>query len=385
MHVIHITTGFPPTIHDKAGTPVYRVVKELNHKIDVVVPTTNRNDHENILKNGHVHWVRYLPRKWCILQSAQGDGGIPANLKRNPLLILLFLPMMIGLFIRVFKLVKRKTIIHANWLPNAFIGLIIKYIKGNEYVITIRGADQVLWKIKFLYPLIYLIFKEAKSVITVSNSLAIEIGELFRISNKTNFIPNGVYIPKKNVQQPISNQYKFLFVGTLIPRKGVNILIKAFIKLNLFEKTKLVIGGAGMEENRLKEIVEKNKVGKYIEFLGEIEPKNVQNIMLESNCFVLPSFSEGTPNVIKESMACGVPVIATNVSGNPELVISGETGLLFEPGDVNTLTEHLQFAFENQEIMKAMGEKCIEFIMSKQLSWKNTAKMYESIYSNIYK
>ena len=99
MHVIHITTGFPPTIHDKAGTPVYRVVKELNLKIDVVVPTTNRNDHENILKNGHVHWVRYLPRKWCILQSAQGDGGIPANLKRNPLLILLFLPMMIGLFI----------------------------------------------------------------------------------------------------------------------------------------------------------------------------------------------------------------------------------------------------------------------------------------------
>ena len=106
---------------------------------------------------------------------------------------------------------------------------------------------------------------------------------------------------------------------------------------------------------------------------------------LKSDCFVLPSFSEGTPNVIKESMACGVPVITTNISGNPELIISGETGLLFEPGDVNTLTEHLRFAFENQGIMKAMGEKCIEFIISKQLSWKNTAKMYESIYSNIYK
>ena len=48
MHIIHITTGFPPTRHDKAGTPVYRVVKELNSKIDVIVPITTRKIHENI-------------------------------------------------------------------------------------------------------------------------------------------------------------------------------------------------------------------------------------------------------------------------------------------------------------------------------------------------
>ena len=63
--------------------------------------------------------------------------------------------------------------------------------------------------------------------------------------------------------------------------------------------------------------------------------------MLESDFFVLPSYSEGTPNVIKEAMACGIPVIATNVSGNPELIKHNKTGLLFEPGDVNTLMEDL--------------------------------------------
>jgi len=107
--------------------------------------------------------------------------------------------------------------------------------------------------------------------------------------------------------------------------------------------------------------------------------------MLESDFFVLPSYSEGTPNVIKEAMACGIPVIATNVSGNPELIKHNKTGLLFEPGDVNTLAKLLHFAVDNQDMMEEMGRKGKEFIISKQLTWKNTAKMYESVYSNIYK
>ena len=79
--------------------------------------------------------------------------------------------------------------------------------------------------------------------------------------------------------------------------------------------------------------------------------------MLESDFFVLPSYSEGTPNVIKEAMACGIPVIATNVSGNPELIKHNKTGLLFEPGDVNTLAKLLHFAVDNQGMMKEMGRK----------------------------
>ena len=70
---------------------------------------------------------------------------------------------------------------------------------------------------------------------------------------------------------------------------------------------------------------------------------------------MLPSYSEGTPNVVKEAMACGVPVIATNISGIPELIKHRETGLLFEPGDTDTLTKHMRFAIDNPEKMKEMG------------------------------
>ena len=351
----------------------------------VVLPGNDKRTWENLLEVGCLVRVRYAPRILSVLTSSKIKGGLPIAIKNYPWLLLLYPMMLLSVFYNSLSRCNQETIIHAHWIPNGLVGVFLKKLKNIPLVITIRGADQSLLHLPVLGKICRWVLKNSDVITTVSEDLKNKVSEISGLSTKIIFIPNGVHIPKKNVQQPISNQYKFLFVGNLIPRKGVNILIKAFIKLNLFEKTKLVIGGTGMEENKLKEIVEKNKVDKYIEFLGEIEPNNVQNIMLESDCFVLPSFSEGTPNVIKESMACGVPVIATNVSGNPELVISGETGLLFEPGDVNTLTEHLRFAFENQKIMKAMGEKCIELIISKQLTWKNTARMYESIYSKIYK
>jgi len=351
----------------------------------VLVPGDNKETWDNLLKDGELVRVKYAPRILSVLTSSKIDGGLPMVIKKHPWSLLLYPMMLLSLFYNSLSRCNRETIIHAHWLPNGLVGILLKKVKNIPLVITIRGTDQSLLNLPVLGKICVWILKNCDVITTVSEDLKNKVSEISGLNTKTIFIPNGVNIPKKYVQPPISNKYKFLYVGSLIPRKGVDILIKAFIKLNLFEKTKLVIGGAGMEKNRLNEIVEKNKVGKYIELLGEIEPNNVQNLMLESDCFVLPSYFEGTPNVIKESMACGVPVIATNVSGNPELVISGETGLLFEPGDVNTLTERLRFAFENQKIMKAMGEKCIEFILSKQLTWKNTARMYESVYSNIYK
>ena len=386
MHLLTITTSFPTSDSAYGGIFIFRTLNAMvGVEHTVLVPGDNQETWNNLLKDGELVRVKYAPRILSVLTSSKIEGGLPMVIKKHPWSLLLYPMMLLSLFYNSLSRCNRETIIHAHWLPNGLVGILLKKVKNIPLVITIRGTDQSLLNLPVLGKICVWILKNCDVITTVSEDLKNKVSEISGLNTKTIFIPNGVNMPKKYVQPPISNKYKFLYVGSLIPRKGVDILIKAFIKLNLFEKTKLVIGGAGMEKNRLNEIVEKNKVGKYIELLGEIEPNNVQNLMLESDCFVLPSYFEGTPNVIKESMACGVPVIATNVSGNPELVISGETGLLFEPGDVNTLTEHLRFAFENQKIMKAMGEKCIEFILSKQLTWKNTARMYESVYSNIYK
>jgi glycosyltransferase involved in cell wall biosynthesis len=97
----------------------------------------------------------------------------------------------------------------------------------------------------------------------------------------------------------------------------------------------------------------------------------------------LPSYSEGTPNVVKEAMACARPVIATNVGGIPELIEHGVNGLLFEPGDHKTLSDHITYLAENREVVREMGLKGRQFIIDQDLTWENTAKQYMKIYKNI--
>jgi len=382
-HLLVITPGFPSTKKSKPGVAVFRAIKELDMDIDVIVPATTTKNPENVLTNGRVHWVKYMPRALCLLQGTKGDGGIPVRLKSNPL-YLLFVPfLMIALFIRALKVTRKNSIIHAQWLPMAFIATLIKIVKNNPILVTIRGADQVLWDKKILKPIIRWIFNSTDAIVTVSKTLADEISSKFQIPEKTYFIPNGVSIPREKIKK--ENNNIFLFAGSLIPRKGVEVLIKAFIKVNSKFDAKLLIGGDGLERKRLESLVQENKISDNIKFLGEIPSNEVQNQMLKSKCFVLPSFSEGTPNVIKEAMACSIPVIATNISGNPELVKHGKTGLLFEPGDIETLAKHLCFAIDNPNKMKEMGKKAKDLIISKKLTWGNTEKMYSRVYKKIQK
>lgn len=381
-HLIIITSGFPSTNSSKPGIAILRTIREIDSDIDVVVPATKSKVNENVFPKGRVHWVRYMPRILCLLQSTEGTGGIPVRIKQNPFL-LLFVPfVMVALFIKTYRLTRNNSIIHAQWLPMAFIAAIIKKIKDTPFLVTLRGADQALWKIKLLNPIVNWIFQSSDAVVTVSKSLSTEISEKFNIQSKTYFIPNGVYVPSRK-RNNNNHKHIILFVGALIPRKGVDILIQAYTMAKFESHIHLMIGGDGIERKRLQSMVHGTNIEENITFLGEIPSDEVQDLMLKSNCFVLPSYSEGTPNVIKEAMACGIPVIATNVSGNPELIMHNKTGLLFEPGDVNTLSNHLHFAIDNKNIMREMGRKGKEFIISEKLTWRNCANEYEKIYKNI--
>ena len=87
----------------------------------------------------------------------------------------------------------------------------IFFKKNIPLVITIRGADQSLLHLPVLGKICRWVLKNSDVITTVSEDLKNKVSEISGLSTKTIFIPNGVHIPKKNVQQPISNQYKFPF------------------------------------------------------------------------------------------------------------------------------------------------------------------------------
>lgn len=133
---------------------------------------------------------------------------------------------------------------------------------------------------------------------------------------------------------------RMLFVGRLVPVKGVSVLLQAFGRIiSDFPEATLTIVGDGEERARLQAMAADLDADGRIHFTGARNQQQVAAHMAEADLLVLPSFAEGLPVVLMEAMAAGVPVIATHVAGTPELVEDGVTGRLVRPGDTAQLAQ----------------------------------------------
>lgn len=155
-----------------------------------------------------------------------------------------------------------------------------------------------------------------------------------------------------------------LYVGRLAPEKGIGTLIKAWRYLP--EQTLKVVGD-GSASASLKQL--KNELNLYsVEFPGTLPHEEVTNVLKRAQFIVIPSeWYEPFGNVVIEAFACGVPVIAANSGTLGEIVKDGETGLLFQPGNIEDLAQKLTWAFAHPEEMEQMG--------------RNGRKQYETHYT----
>jgi glycosyltransferase involved in cell wall biosynthesis len=129
-----------------------------------------------------------------------------------------------------------------------------------------------------------------------------------------------------------------LSAGRLSPEKGHNYLIDAvsmMVSTLPQLKFKVLIAGSGPSERKLKEQVNKKGLHARVELVGQCS--DIKALFSIADLFVLPSLSEGSPNVLLESMAARVPIVATKVGGVPELVKDGESAILVPPADSESL------------------------------------------------
>jgi glycosyltransferase involved in cell wall biosynthesis len=152
-----------------------------------------------------------------------------------------------------------------------------------------------------------------------------------------------------------------LYAGVLIPRKGIHHLISAFARIaQEFPHSRLII--AGSADNRsyaaqLKAQLKEADLNGRVEFVDNMPQEELARLMLEACLLVLPSYSEGLPRVIYEAMAAGLPVIASAVSGIPDVVQDGTTGFLVPPGDENRLTEQIRWMLAHPNDAYEMGHR----------------------------
>ena len=130
---------------------------------------------------------------------------------------------------------------------------------------------------------------------------------------------------------------RFLFMGVLIKRKGVQDLIlaaKNVVDQHPEKKFIIEIAGVGEEEDTLKKLVRRYQLESFFEFSGWVEGKEKIDCYKRSNIMILPSYNEGLPVAILEAISYGLPVIATNVGDISSAVEDGKNGYLVNPGDV---------------------------------------------------
>ncbi len=258
------------------------------------------------------------------------------------------------------KLVKEDNIdiIHGHYLfPAGFASVSVGKKNNIPTYITAHGSDmfEMYSKHKYIQPIIKKILKNADVVLAVSNSLKDEIisTKVKGINEKTRLHWNSVDLNKfKEITTDSSfkdefftkfninpNQATILFVGNLIKRKNIELIIEA--KKFLKTKCNLIIIGDGPLAKELKEKVdkyEKNNQLTDVYFIGA--RKDIHKIIPTSDLLILPSFTESFGLVLIEALACGKPVIGSNIGGIKE-IITPDVGLLINPNDEMNLAESI--------------------------------------------
>jgi len=299
-------------------------------------------------------------------------------------------------FIKLSKVIKKQkiTIVHSFLPLSNFLGSVAGKISGAKLIITSRRGLIKLNYLKKRWRLIDNISNYCSNVITVnSNAIRDEIEKKDYLHfNKITCIHNGLDIKKFNFNHSVRDEIRqsldinesdfvWIKVANFSVIKGHADLIRAFAKIDAKYSTKLfLIGKDNGSLEELKELVQKLKLQNRIKFLGF--QNDVPKILCAMDGYICASHTEGFSNAILEAMASQLPVIATNVGGNPEILLNGKYGLLVNPSDMDEMHNSIINLMTNkslQEKLKVLSYEQIREKYSKESMINNYINLYKRV------
>ena len=187
--------------------------------------------------------------------------------------------------------------------------------------------------------------------------------------------------------------FRILSIGRLVEKKGFEYGIKAVIRLiSKYPDRKIEyrIIGEGPLKSKFQELIQETGAHENIRILSLRTQDDIRREIRKSQLLICPSVlsSDGdvdtVPNVLKEAMACGLPVIASDISGIPELVVDGQNGFLTPPNNEEAIAGKMEILLKSKEMRKKMGKDGRDTVINHYNinSWNDTASM---IYTNIAK
>ncbi len=339
MKILIVTTAFPRWQNDGRAPFILETAMALQrqgHQIRVIAMHNPGTKNREFLEGIEIIRPKFLPEKMEILQSE--GAGLPQAWKSNYLARLAMIPFFIVHTFATAYWSRGFDIIHANWTLSGLSACLTRWIHKIPIILTVHGSDVFRAKDYWILEKINrYVFKNVNKIIAVSETLKIIVNRNIDEPNKTVEISNGIDLHKFTYSAAKSREPYILFVGSLIERKGVDTLIRAFAEIAILIPTyKLIIIGDGILREELGNLCMKLGVQQKVVFLGHLPPSIVHEWMTKSRVFVLPSREEGQGVVLLEALASGTPCVGSRVGGIPG-ILSHDVGSLFTPGDPHEL------------------------------------------------
>lgn len=406
MNICILTHGYPRFPNDPTAPFIESIAETLQKyrkmNVTVLTPDTPKfsrtpGDHSVILKTYRYFFPRQL--------QGLGYANTLVNDCRMKRYVYLLAPFFFvsGVF-HLFHLHHKHhfDVIHAHWLlPNGFIGAVLSKIFKIPLVITLHGSDIFVSKQNpFFKMLAKWTLKQTSMVTSVTPAFMPDLAAFGVPRERRCLIPNGINAeefsrpPQKHLTDlrkklEIPADHLIIFaLGRIVLKKGFDILIQAFpcIQEKVPQAT-LLIGGDGSDLQRLKALAKKKGVSDRIRFPGSINRLMIPKYFHLCDLFVLPAIVDpsgnvdGCPIVILEAMACGKPVVASQISGIPVVVKDGKTGILVAEKNVEELAGALITLLTNHRKREQLGQAGQQRIL-KELTWNKITKQFKDVYQD---
>ncbi|TWX67625.1 glycosyltransferase [Colwellia sp. C1TZA3] len=269
---------------------------------------------------------------------------------------------------------KKPKKILASWaFPDAIAASWISKLFNCDFYFKVHGSDINLHgKVPARAKQIVNASKRALGILSVSQALADEMVAMGINKEKIHVIYNGVDHQKFHLKQATVNKKTddyLLYVGNLKKEKGVIELLKGFALINeQYPALKLLYAGPGNMRSEISSQAKYLAVGNKVIFLGSVDHDQLPKLISQARLLALPSYNEGVPNVVLEAMACGTPVLVSNVGGIPEVVDERICGKII------SARSHLAVAEGLEHILSRTWDKEKIQQHSLQFSWQNNSQ-----------
>ncbi|MCX7919831.1 MAG: N-acetyl-alpha-D-glucosaminyl L-malate synthase BshA [bacterium] len=349
-----------------------------------------------LAKTGHsIHFISYA-QPFRLQQYQENVFFHPVEMVHYPLFK--YPPYDLALSVKMADVAEqaRLDILHVHYaIPHAACACLARAMKSSKFpkvITTLHGTDITLVGVDpSYYQITKYSIEQSDGVTAVSNYLKQKTIDEFNIKNHIEVIPNFVDISRF---KPIENQkLRFQFapnnekilihISNFRPVKRVEDVVRIFSIVKQEIPVKLILVGEDCESvpmRRIRELGQELGVDEHIICLGQ--QGNIEHLLPIADLFILPSEQESFGLAALEAMSCGLPVIATNIGGIPEVVQSGETGYLSQVGDIQAMANHALTLLQDETLLTQFKKNA----RTRAISYFNASDIipqYENYYREI--